>query len=57
MDERTQMRAARTVHSQLKKLLKINFFIPGDNGKWAVDWTIEGCLFLFRVFFGGIIDC
>ena len=57
MNERTQMRSARTVHSQLKKLLKINFFIPGDNGKWAVDWTIEGCLFLFRVFFGGIIDC
>ena len=40
-----------------KRSLKINVFIPVDNGKWGVDCTIEGCLFRFRVFFGGIIDC
>ena len=39
-----------------KNIAEKSFSIPVDNGKWAVDWTIEGCLFL-RVFFGGIIDC
>ena len=38
-NERTQMRAARAVHSQLaeKRLLKINFFITVDNasGFWV----------------------
>ena len=51
------MRAACAAHSQLKKIAEKSLSITVDNDKCAVDWTIEGCLFLFRVFFGGIIDC
>ena len=33
-----------------KKIAEKSFSITVDNGKWAVDWTIEGCLspLLFR---------